>query len=354
MKRIILTIFLLIVLSFSALPLDTVRASGFGVTPPYVINDGLTRNSIYEQRIHLVRGDPNQELLAQVEIDVPGADEWITIQPGNEFLLPPGQQRVTMTVRVQVPSRADFGRYTGAIRVTTSPTDSSRPSGGAVSIALGARINVDMRVIDRVIHDFNVRSFRLDPINEGRHVWWLYFPGKIRFAMEIENIGNVDVAPTRVEMDIYDIKGEKLLESTVNTNRIKKVPPFQFGTVEAHLPTKLKPGSYIAHFTIYNHDEIKRTGELTLNVRPYGTITGDTGYGFAGLSLWHKTTIIGPLVLLFLLVFGSLYRFAHGFRRRLHWTLALPFVGAYKCALGLKCAVAPAFSRARRRVPPEE
>jgi hypothetical protein len=34
-------------------------SAGFGITPPYVRNTSLTRNSIYEQQILLVRGDPN-------------------------------------------------------------------------------------------------------------------------------------------------------------------------------------------------------------------------------------------------------------------------------------------------------
>ena len=40
--------------------------AGFGVTPPYVRNTSLTRNSTYEQQILLVRGDPDVELSVNV------------------------------------------------------------------------------------------------------------------------------------------------------------------------------------------------------------------------------------------------------------------------------------------------
>jgi hypothetical protein len=36
--------------------------AGFGITPPYVRNTSLTRNSTYEQQILLVRSDSNPRL----------------------------------------------------------------------------------------------------------------------------------------------------------------------------------------------------------------------------------------------------------------------------------------------------
>lgn len=51
-------VFLFMVVFFVLLvPVDLARAS-FGITPPYVRNTSLTRNSTYEQQILLVRGDP--------------------------------------------------------------------------------------------------------------------------------------------------------------------------------------------------------------------------------------------------------------------------------------------------------
>ena len=77
-----------------------------------------------------------------------------------------------------------------------------------------------------------------------------------------------------------------------------QVKPFETKEVFAEIPTKLPRGSYIARYKIYNGDEIKQEGEVSLSVLPYGTVAS-AGYGFFGLSLTHKATIVVPLLLLF-------------------------------------------------------
>lgn len=281
--------------------------AGFGITPPYVKNTSLTRNSIYEQRIFLVRSDPVNDLLVDVFIDVPGINDWFSIVQGEQFIMPRGQVKVPMNVRVQVPDDAEFTNYRGAIRVRTSNADGSRDGGGAVSIALGAQIDVDLTIIDKEIYDFRVRKIGISELNAGRSVGWLYFPGKIQFAMLLENTGNIDVAPTKVEFDIYDSSGVRLLEQTENTNKIEKIKPFATKEVFAELPTKLSSGSYIARYKIYNQGDVKQEGEVSLSIRPYGTVAS-AGYGFFGLSLVHKATIVVPIAILMLLVVYSMFR----------------------------------------------
>ena len=154
--------------------------AGFGVTPPYVSNVSLTRNSVYEQTIYLVRSDPNTDLKATISVDVPGVNEWITINEGSTFLLPSGSQKVPMTVKVQVPDDAEFKQYKGNIRIKTGPAD-DQVAGGAVSISLGAQLDVDLTVIDKKIKDFKVRIIGVSALNQGHKFGWLYFPGIIRF-----------------------------------------------------------------------------------------------------------------------------------------------------------------------------
>lgn len=268
-------------------------AAGFGITPPYVRNNSLTRNSVYEQKILLVRSDPKTALKANISIDVPGANEWITVLEGNEFLLPAGEQKVPMTVRVTVPEDADFKNYLGNVRVKTSAADPG-VGGGGVNISLGAQIDVDLTIIDKVIRDFRVRKIGISDLNEGHKFLWLYFPGKINFEIMLENIGNVDVAPSDVLFRIYDQSGEVLLEETHHTNRIKKIKPFQTDTVFAELPTRLPAGSYIGRYEIKNGDEVKQEGELNLSILPYGRLQ-TAGYGFMGLSLAHKLSVLLPV-----------------------------------------------------------
>ncbi len=268
--------------------------AGFGVTPPYVSNVSLTRNSVYEQTIYLVRSDPTTDLKATISVDVPGVNDWFVIKEGKEFLLPKGQQKVPMTVVVTVPEKADYKQYKGNIRVKTGTPDDS-VTAGAVSISLGAQIEVDINVIDKKIRDFKIRKIGISDLNEGHKVAWLYFPGKIRFEMLLENTGNIPVSPSDVVFRIYDRTGTVLLEETHKKGKIPEVEPFNTDTIYAELPTKLPTGSYLAKFEIKNGDDTKLNGEVNLNVLPYGSLDAP-GFGFSGLSLAHKLSIIVPVV----------------------------------------------------------
>lgn len=281
------------ILLFLILGADLALA-GFGVTPPYVRNTSLTRNSTYEQQILLVRGDPNVPLKASVVVDAPEIWDWIEIVGGNEFELPRGEQKVPMTVRVKVPDDAEFKNYTGAIRIKTGAVDDA-VSSGAVNISLGAQVDIELNVIDREIKDFRIRKINISDLNEGHKLAWLYFPGKIRFDMLLENTGNVDVAPSNVEFKIYDATGNILLEDVKNKGKIDRVEPYATQQVTAQIPTRLPSGTYIARYQIFNDEEIKQEGEVNLNVLPYGTLQ-IAGFGFLGLSLAHQVSVILPIL----------------------------------------------------------
>ncbi len=294
-------------LTFVVLFLPRVVFGGFGITPPYVTNESLTRNSVYEQTILLVRNDPTTDLKATIAFDVPGINDWFEILEGTEFLLPKGEQKVPMTVRVTVPDNAKFQNYKGNIRIKTGAADGSNGA-GAVSISLGAQVDVDITVIDKKIKDFKVRKIGVPDLDEGHRVGWLYFPGKINFEMLIENLGNVPVAPSQVVFRIYDASGRVLLEETRNKGRIENIDPFEQKSVYASIPTRLPAGSYIARFEIKNGDEVKMSGEASLSVMKYGTLQ-TAGFGFSGLSFPDKLSIIVPILFVLLVISLSVARF---------------------------------------------
>jgi hypothetical protein len=247
-----------------------------------------------------------------VALDVPGVNEWFTIVEGTEFILPRNEQKVPMTVRVTVPPDAEFKQYKGNIRIKTGAPDGS-PASAGVNISLGAQIDVDLSVIDREIRDFKVRKIGISDLNEGHKVGWLYFPGKIRFEMLIENIGNVPVSPTDVVFRMYDPTGTVLLEETHAKGDIPTVDPFLTETVFAELPTKLPQGSYLARFEILNEEDIKLDGEVNVSILPYGTLQ-TAGFGFIGLSLPHKLSIIVPVLFVIVLIGFVIVRIARSRR----------------------------------------
>lgn len=292
--------FLLMVLFFSTGAAEV--SAGFGITPPYVRNTSLTRNSTYEQQILMVRGDTNVAQKAEISVDAPEIQDWITLVEGDEIKMPTGVQKVPLTVRITVPKDAEFKDYKGYIRIRTLPDD-DQVSAGAVSISLGARVDIVLSVIDREIKDFRVRKISVPDLNEGHKFLWLYFPGKINFEMMIENTGNVEVAPSSVEFRIYDRAGKVLFEETKNLGKIDKTAPYATANVVAELPVHLPAGSYMARYRIYNDEEIKQEGDLSLNILPYGTLQ-TAGFGFLGLSLAHKVSVLLPV---FAIIIAGMY-----------------------------------------------
>lgn len=290
-----------------------VARAAFGISPPYFKNEGLTRSSHYEQKIVLVRGDPVEDLQAKITVNVPGADEWITVDRGFEFVLPKGERQVPIVLSVDVPKKARFADYKGNIRVVISPFRG--PQAGTVGIVLGAQIDVDLNVIDKKILDFKVWTVNVSDVEEGRNFWWMYFPGKIRFTMQIENVGNIDAAPSRVEFDIRDPQG-KLVEQTRNTGRIRKIPPFKTEQVIAYLPTKVKASAYSATYRIFKGTEVVREEVLDLSVLPKGALPGYSGYGLRGLPLRDQAILVIFAVLIFCLVSYGVFKGIQAIRRR--------------------------------------
>lgn len=281
-----------------------VAFAGFGITPPYVHNDTLRRGSEFTQEIVIVRSDPVEDLNAELALNLPAIESWFSFDKGMKFLLPKGESQVKIHVTLRVPDDAKLGEYKGNIRIRTS---SLQAQSTGVSLALGAQVDVQVKVVDKVFN-FQVRRVELFEAEEGYKKWWLNFPGKIKFAMSIENIGNVPATPYKVSMQIYDVTGQQLLETTAHTNDIEEILPFDTKRVYAYLPTWLPPGSYRVKYSI-EKDETRNAqqGELALSILPRGTITGYEEYGFEGLKLAQQLSVVVPAALLVLLVFVALY-----------------------------------------------
>jgi hypothetical protein len=265
--------------------------AGFGITPPYVHNDTLRPGSEYSQEIIIVRSDPVEDLSAELSLNLPAIEQWFSFDRGLKFTLPKGETQVRMHVTVRVPDDAKLGAYNGNIRIrTASPQEQST----GVSIALGAQIDVQLNVVDKIF-DFSVRRVELFEAEQGHKKLWLDFPGKIKFAMHIENTGNVPSSPSKVSMKIYDVTGQQLLESVESTNAIEQILPFDTKKVIAYLPTWLPPGAYRVKYSIEKDEKRNaQQGELALSILPMGTITGYEQYGFEGLTFTQQLSVLIP------------------------------------------------------------
>lgn len=287
--------------------------AGFGITPPYVRNDTLRPGSEYTQEIIIVRSDPVEDLSAELTMNLPGIESWFSTDRGSKFILPKGESQFKLHVTVRVPDEAKLGAYNGNIRIRTSSLDG--PQTG-VSLALGAQIDVNLKVVNEVFA-FNVRRVELFEAEEGYQKWWLNFPGKMKFAIYLENVGNVPAAPYKINFQIYDVTGSQLLETTSNTNKMETVLPFDTKKVSASLPTWLPPGAYQVKYDIRKTEtESAATGQLSLSILPHGTITGYETYGFEGLKLADQLSVLMPAAILLLFVIVLFLRRKKGKRRK--------------------------------------
>lgn len=295
---------LFVSIAFLSLFPESVRA-GFGISPPYVINDRLTPGAVYEQEIIIVRSDPNEDMKAEITMNIPGIESWFTVLQGNTFILPKGKLQVPMVVRVTVPKDAKYQAHKGAIRIRTSPVENNAPQGGGVTIALGAQIDVNIKVVDKIL-DFVVRKIRMADLEEGRTKWGLFFPAKIRFFVTVENTGNAPYAPTKVHFDIYDSEVETLLESVDNTNTFPLIPAYSTEELTAELPTRLPQGRYTAKYSIFKGETVAQQGEVNVSIAAIGAVPGYEGYDMWGLSLVDKMKVVGvvvvPILLLLILI----------------------------------------------------
>lgn len=229
--------------------------AGFGVSPPYITNEHLVPGSHFERTIYLVRGDPVEELTAEVTIDAPEIKDWITIEKGLKFPLPKGVQQFPMKVMIDVPSDVAYGAYHGYIRVRVI---SSSKKEGQVTTILGARIDIGLVVSEQGFSDFRLRGVSIPDSEKG---------SPLVVLIMLENTGNTKVRPSKVHLDIYDISHLRLLKSG-DITEMGWVKAFETSQIEGELPIDLDLGEYWADVTVYKEGESLGINKLHFRIVP--------------------------------------------------------------------------------------
>lgn len=228
--------------------------AGFGISPPYVKNDKVLKGTKFEQKVVISRDNPNETLKANVTVNVPDADKWISVDKGMEFSLPAGAKTVPIVVSVNVPENAPLKNYKGSITIATSTQNLKT---GTVGIALGGELVVDFTVVEQEIKDFEINSIKTLDVRPG---------GRLTVLLNITNKGNVAVAPSNVVLDILDQEGN-LIVSKTNDNNIEKIKPFSDGEVKAEFNvSELKPGGYWANLKTYNDSNLVNESKIYLSL----------------------------------------------------------------------------------------
>lgn len=252
------TIFaLLVVVLFSMSVALEVRA-GFGISPPRVWNDYLVPGSHFEQIITLTRSDPKNPIEIEAKIEADEIKDWIKIKEGNKFTYPAGQKQFPITVIIDVPEDAGYSTYYGEITIKAVPVG----AGGQVTVALGAVVDVKLKVSGDEFSDFKIRGINISDLEEG----W-----PLKFIVNLENLGNVKTRPSRVHLDIFDDYHQQNLKSGDISN-MSWVESFKVGESQGEMAVNLKSGQYWADYEIYKNDTLFLKDKIRFYVYPRGTI----------------------------------------------------------------------------------
>ena len=231
-------------------------AGAFGVSPPFVTSDRLTRGSSFDTTIFLVQGKPDVDLEIQAIFDVPeNIRDWFSVDKGEKFTIPAGIQQFPIVVTTKVPKDAEYNIYQGYLRINTVPV---RKEGEQVNISVGARVEINLTVGDNVIKDFTVKGLNILDIREGEYP---------QVIVTLQNLGNVPVAPERATFELYDKYGEVRL-AYGQTDVLPEVAAFKTEEfiIEFPIDIKLGIGEYWGLARIYSNGAVTKELKTVFNV----------------------------------------------------------------------------------------
>lgn len=218
-----------------------IDASSIGLSPGSIKNEYLLPGSHMEQEFVISRKEPISDDNISVEINTNGFDSWIKVDPGNNFILPEGEQNVSMIVSIDVPENAEFMYYDGSFKIVVQ-----RENEGQVTLQQGIQANLNLKVIDEDVEEFEVRNMKIEDFSK-----W----SPLVLKMEVENKGNIKAALDEIMINILDTDGNLIKE--ISTTDIPEIEPF----TKEHISVSFEDpgidvGSYSGEIFVYHNDDL--------------------------------------------------------------------------------------------------
>ena len=243
-------------LSFAALLLFARPVfADLGISPGDWTEPNAMPGQQIEKTFYLTRNDASADLnfTSQIAGDI---SQWVTIQNGNSFTIPAGEQQYPVKVTINVPQNAAKKEYKTTIRL-----NSSSPSKGAgqVGVSLGALINIDLTVTDKQVSNYTVQQIQIPEQQSGDY---------LNVILNISNQGNVEAKPTEATIDVFDKYNSTKIGSQTITDfsNVTGVAPFTVGTVSLQFPLKLPANQYWGNVNVYQSGNVLKSDHLVFQI----------------------------------------------------------------------------------------
>lgn len=228
------------------------QTTSIGVSPSQISDLELMPGNSYTRQFTVSRSDTSTSEKIQVEISMnDGIGKWISTSPEN-LELKKGENRKDFNVEITIPEDAEFGEYTGNIRVRLVPVAST----AQVQLFPGVRIDLQFIVGENVTIDLKVLRSSLSNITQNQ---------PLHLAMEVENRGNASDSVDIVELEVTNLAGKPLYSAS--TKEIEEIDAFDKAEINYIFKNHdLQVGQYLANLAVSSDGDTIYTNRLSFEI----------------------------------------------------------------------------------------
>lgn len=241
-------------------------AKAIGVSPALIEVNNLVQNIEVVKEINFSRAQSANQATFQVSLSGSAA-EYIELSNKGIVTMDPGVNVVRYPFTIK-PQSLGEGAYEVNITIQETAPDkaTSKSEGTGSTILTGAQATIRFTVINQELESYGISDIRIGEAEEGQ---------AIGFSFRLQNSGNVDTRPERIEFTTIDETDEtNTYQETILKERIRLVKAFKTDTISVATNAQLLPSLYKVLIIFYDKTgkKIFESSSLRLQVFPKGTL----------------------------------------------------------------------------------
>lgn len=237
-------------------------AQAVGISPVLIEAKGLLQNSSVSRKVYLTRSNPAEEERGIAKVLGPAA-KYIRLPNNGEMVLPKGMYNTPYEFFIE-PGTLGKGDYTAQIQVAPMAAKGAAAGSGS-AILTGAQADIHFSVTTEALESFEIGNPVVRETEEGQI---------LDFTYQLNNKGNVDTRPSKIEVTIRDERDPKFAYAeTIEGSKLKIVKALTADTDDIPTKATLAPGSYFMKLKFYGGDKmVFESRDMRFQVYPRGTL----------------------------------------------------------------------------------